>query len=94
MYEIRIYISGHTLKSTRLVEAFRKLLDEELKDQYSLDVIDLFENPQLAEESMILATPTVERASPPPTRKIIGDLSDKERILFGLGIIAGKEGKK
>jgi len=43
---------------------------------------------------MILATPTVEKASPPPTRKIIGDLSDKERILFGLGIIAGKEGKK
>ncbi len=94
MYEIRIYISGHTLKSTRLVEDFRKLLDEELKELYSLEVIDIIENPQLAEESMILATPTVEKASPLPTRKIIGDLSDKERILFGLGIIAGKEEEK
>jgi circadian clock protein KaiB len=94
MYGIKIYVSGQTLKSKGLVKAFRKLLDEELKDPYSLKVIDVIENPQLAEKSMIFATPTVEKTSPSPTRRIIGDLSEKERILFGLGIFAGKEGEK
>jgi circadian clock protein KaiB len=62
-------------------------LDEEFKGVYALKVIDVLKNPQLAEEDKILATPTLSKVLPPPVRKIIGDLSDREKVLIGLDLL-------
>ena len=63
------------------------ILEKDFKGEYALQVIDVRENPQLAEEDKILATPTLTRVLPPPTRKIVGDLSDRERVLIGLDLL-------
>ena len=86
MYEIRIYVSGQTQKSAKIIENLRKFLDSELKDQYSLDIIDVLQKPELAERDKVLATPTVAKVSPLPLRRIVGDLSDKEKVLAGLNL--------
>ena len=64
-----------------------KILAGELKGMYELKIIDVFKNPQLAEDEKILATPTLSRVLPPPVKRIIGDLSDKEKVLLGLDIV-------
>lgn len=87
MYEIRLYVTGRTTsKSVKAVSRLKALLEQEFKDQYSLEIIDVLENPQAAESDKILATPTVVKVLPQPTRKIIGDLSDREKVLTGLSI--------
>lgn len=83
---IRLYVIGKTPKSAKAVEDLRTLLEDEFKDQYSLEVIDIFENPQLAEDDKIIATPTAIKFLPPPTRKVIGDLSDREKVILGLDL--------
>jgi circadian clock protein KaiB len=87
MYEIRIYVSGQTQKSAKTIENLRRVLDSELKNQYSLDIIDVLEKPELAERDKVLATPTVAIVSPLPLRRIVGDLSDKEKVLAGLNLL-------
>jgi circadian clock protein KaiB len=64
----------------------RKVCEEDLKGKYELIIVDVKENPQLAEDASIMATPTVIRELPPPVRSIIGDLIDKEKVLLGLGL--------
>ena len=86
MYEIRIYISGHTKKSANIIDNLRKLLNSELEDQYSLEIIDVLEKPELAVRDKVLATPTLAKVSPLPLRRIIGDISDKEKILTWLNL--------
>jgi circadian clock protein KaiB len=85
-YELRLYVAGNTLKSTRALENLKQYCEEFLKDEYSIDVIDLLINPQLAAGDQILAVPTLVRKVPEPVRKIIGDLSNKEKVLVGLDI--------
>jgi circadian clock protein KaiB len=85
-YELRLYVAGNTLKSTRALENLKKYCEEFLQDEYSIDVIDLLINPQLAAGDQILAVPTLVRKVPEPVRKIIGDLSNKEKVLVGLDI--------
>ncbi len=97
MYEFRLYfcqhISGDTPKSVALASNLKSLLDEALiKGQCSFEVINVLNNPQRAEEDNILATPTLVKASPPPEKRVVGDLSDKERVLTALGLTAEKEG--
>ena len=87
MFEIRIYISGQTKKSATIIEKLRKVLDSELKGQYSLEIIDVLEKPELALRDRVLATPTVAKVSPLPLRRIVGDLSDKEKVLAGLNLL-------
>ncbi len=65
----------------------KNILEEEFQGIYALKVIDVLQNPQLAEEDKILATPTLSKILPPPVRKIIGDLSDRERVLIGLDLL-------
>ncbi len=85
-YVIKLYITGQTPRSLRAIDNLRRICDTELDDQYELVVIDVLERPQLAEDEKILATPTVVKELPPPIRRIIGDLSDTERVLLGLDL--------
>lgn len=85
-YELRLYIAGNTAKSLSALSNLKKYCEEHLKDQYKIEVIDLLKNPQLAAGDQILAIPTLVRKVPVPIRKIIGDLSNEEKVLVGLNI--------
>jgi circadian clock protein KaiB len=84
---LKLYVTGETANSLRAIKNLKELLENELKDLYELRVIDVLKNPKLAEEDKILATPTLTKVLPLPLRKIIGDLSDKEKVLLGLDLI-------
>ncbi len=84
---LRLYVAGQTLKTVTVLRNLQRICDERLKGQYSLEVIDLAQNPQLARDHQILAIPTLVRKLPKPMRRIIGDLSDVERVLIGLDVI-------
>jgi circadian clock protein KaiB len=81
---LRLYVAGQTPKSVAAFANLKKICAEYLKNQYQIEIIDLLENPQLARRDQILAIPTLVRNLPPPIRKIIGDLSNTERVLVGL----------
>ena len=85
-WELRLYVAGQTQKSTAAFSNLKKYCEEFLKGRYKIEVIDLIKNPQLAEGDQILAIPTLVRKVPEPIRKIIGDLSNQERVLVGLDI--------
>ncbi|MDQ0640939.1 circadian clock protein KaiB [Pedobacter sp. W3I1] len=87
-YELRLYVAGKTSKSVAALENLKKLCEEHLKGKYSIEVIDLLEKPQLAEGDQIFAIPTLVKKVPEPVRKIIGDLSNEEKVLVGLNIRA------
>ncbi len=91
MYELKLYVIGRTPKSIEIIEELVRLLEDALDGHYDLEVIDIIESPELAEKDGILATPTLEKVSPEPVRKSIGDLSDKERVLLALGLTAQQE---
>lgn len=86
---IKLYVTGRTPQAEAAIRNLRRICDEELRDEYRLDVIDVLERPQLAEDERILATPTLIKELPPPMRRIIGDLSDRERVLLGLDLRHG-----
>jgi circadian clock protein KaiB len=81
---LRLYIAGQSTKSLAAISNLHKICEEHLAGQYEIEVIDLLENPQLAEGDKIIAVPTLVRKLPAPLRKIIGDLSDTEKALVGL----------
>ena len=83
---LRLYVTGRTSRSERAIQTLRKLCDEELHGEFELVIVDVLEHPQLAEDEKILATPTVVKTLPPPIRRIIGDLSDTEKVLLGLDL--------
>ena len=85
-YLIKLYVTGQTSRSLRAISDLRRICEQELSGQYDLVVIDVLERPQLAEDEKILATPTVVKELPQPIRRIIGDLSDTERVLLGLDL--------
>jgi circadian clock protein KaiB len=86
-YILKLYVAGNTANSMRALKTLRNILDTEFQGVYALKVIDVLKNPQLAEEDKILATPTLSKILPPPVRRIIGDLSDRERVLIGLDLL-------
>src|SRR5690349_15348262 len=85
-WELRLYIAGNTPKSVTALSNLKKYCEEHLKDEYKIEVIDLLKHPQLAAGDQILAIPTLVRKVPVPIRKIIGDLSNEEKVLVGLNI--------
>ena len=85
-YELRLYVAGNTPKSVAALNNLKRYCEEHLKGQYKIEVIDLLIKPQLAEGDQILAIPTLVRKVPVPIRKIIGDLSNEEKVLVGLNI--------
>ena len=84
---LKLYVDGNTPNSVRALNTLREILESEFKGVYALKVIDVLKNPQLAEEDKILATPTLAKILPPPVRRIIGDLSDREKVLIGLDLL-------
>ncbi|MBC6605924.1 circadian clock protein KaiB [Hymenobacter sp. BT188] len=85
-WELRLYVAGQTPKSVAAIANLKKYCEQHLLGRYKLEVIDLLQHPQLAEGDQILAIPTLVRKVPVPIRKIIGDLSNEERVLVGLDI--------
>ena len=89
-WDLRLYVAGQTSKSVLALTNLKKICEEHLGSKYSIEVIDLSKNPQLAKGDQILAVPTLVRKLPPPLRKIIGDLSNTEKVLVGLDIAPRK----
>ena len=86
-FVLKLYVTGQTPNSVRAVENLKKILEKDLREVYELKVIDVQKNPQLAEDEKILATPTLSRVLPLPIRRIIGDLSEKDKVLLGLDLM-------
>ncbi len=83
-YVMRLYIAGLTPKSTRAIENIKRICDEYLKGRYELEVIDIHQQPDRAREAQIIAVPTLIKQLPLPLRKLIGDMTNKERVIIGL----------
>ncbi len=85
-YLLRLYVTGSTRRSMAAISNIRKICEEYLEGRYSLEVIDLYQKPRSARGEQIIAAPTLVKKLPLPVRKIIGDMSDKDRVLLGLDI--------
>ena len=85
-YSLTLYIVGQTQKARRAIENITKYCEEHLKDQYTVEVVDLKEHPELAADKQIIAVPTLIKNLPDPIRILVGDLSDKQKVLVGLNI--------
>lgn len=90
-YHLRLYIAGMTPTAQRALSNIQSICNEHLQGRYDLEVIDLLQQPALAEGDQIIAVPTLVRNLPPPLRKIIGDLSQTERVIVGLNLIPYKK---
>jgi circadian clock protein KaiB len=85
-YVLKLYVTGTTPQSLRAIANIKKLCEVHLKGRYELDVVDLYQQPQLAQGQQIIAVPTLVKKSPLPQRRIIGDMSSSERVLTGLDL--------
>jgi circadian clock protein KaiB len=81
-----LYVTGKTPRAQNAIANLRRICDEQLPGVYELEIIDVLEHPEMAETDKILATPTLIKQLPPPLRRVIGDLSDKEKVLLGLEV--------
>jgi circadian clock protein KaiB len=86
-YQLRLYVAGQSPKSLRAVSNLKRLCAERLDSRYEIEIVDLVQNPRLAAGDEIIAIPTLVRRLPEPMRKIIGDLSDSERVIVGLQLL-------
>ncbi len=86
-YVLRLFVTGTTPRSASAIQNIRAICEEKLKDRYRLEVIDIYQHPELARPEQVLVTPTLVKKLPAPMRKLIGDLSDYERVLAGLDIV-------
>jgi circadian clock protein KaiB len=87
-YVLRLYVTGMTPRSTEAISAIKQLCEERLEGRYDLEVIDIYQHPQLAQDEQIVAVPTLVKELPAPLRRLIGNLSDRDRVLFGLDLRA------
>lgn len=86
LFLLKLYIAGQTPRTESAISNLRDICERDLAGEYQLSVIDVLERPQLAENEKILATPTLVKELPPPLRRVVGDLSDRERVLVGLDL--------
>ena len=93
-YLLKLYVTGRTPRSQRAIDNLRRICEDELSGHYEMQVIDVLERPHLAEDEKVLATPTVVKELPLPIRRIIGDLSDSEKVLLGLDLQACLEAEQ
>jgi circadian clock protein KaiB len=92
-YLLRLYITGITLRSTETISAIRSLCEEHLKGHYELEVVDIYQQPDQAMSEQIIAAPTLIKKMPPPTKRIVGNLLDRERVLASLDLQATDRNK-
>ena len=90
-YLLRLYITGNSVRSRRAIANLLKLCQDELSNQYKVEIIDVLEEPDRAEQERILVTPTLIKQLPPPLQRIIGDLSNREKVIFGLDLITKRK---
>lgn len=83
-YSLKMFVAGHTLNSVRAIHSVKKLLENDLHGLYDLQIVDVLKNPRQAMDYEILATPTLIRVLPPPPKRVIGDLSNRHKVLLGL----------
>jgi circadian clock protein KaiB len=83
---LTLYVTGTSPRAKIAITNLQRICDQELAGQYKLEIVDVLEHPQRAEDEKILATPTLIKQLPPPLRRVIGDLSDKEKVLLGLAV--------
>ena len=86
-YVLRLYVTGQTPRSVRAIQNIRRICEEHLAGRYDLEVIDIYQRPSLAKGEKIIAAPTLVKSLPAPIRRFVGDLSDTEKILFGLDLL-------
>ncbi len=86
-YVLRLYVTGQTPRSLRAIENIRRICETHLKGRYDLEVVDIYQHPSLAQGERIIAAPTLVKSLPTPIRRFVGDLSDTERVLFGLDLV-------
>ena len=86
-YKLRLFVTGTTARSTRAIENMKQICEENLEGRYDLEVIDVYANPEATKELQVIATPTLVKILPEPLRRIIGDLSDREKVLAGLNVL-------
>ena len=89
-YILKLYITGNSLKSQRAIANLFRICREELDDRYIVEIIDVLEEPQIAETENIVVTPTLIKQLPPPLQRIIGDMSNTQKVLLGLDLIAAR----
>ena len=87
-FELRLYVTGMTPRSTRAITAVHRLCEELLRGRYDLEIIDVYQQPALSQREQIVATPTLIKKGPAPERRLIGDMSNRARLLAGLGLPA------
>lgn len=85
-YVLRLYVAGSTVRSVRAIEAIKHICETELRGRYDLEVIDIYQQPELAQGDQILAVPALVKELPSPLRTLIGDMSDTDKVLVGLGL--------
>lgn len=85
-YLLKLYVTGSSPRAEVAIANLRRICEQELRGEYHLEIIDVLEHPQIAEDDKILATPTLIKQLPPPLRRVIGDLSDKTKVLLGLEV--------
>jgi len=90
-YVLRLYIAGVSPRSSNAIANIKRICEEHLKGRYELEVIDIYQNPELAQSAQVIAAPTLIKSLPPPLRRFIGDLHDTERIIIGLDLKLKKE---
>ena len=88
MYRLRLFVTGMTPRSTEAIARIKAICEEYLEGRYDLEVIDIYQQPKVARDEQIIATPTLIKSLPMPLRRLVGDLSDKQRVLVGLTIVA------
>jgi circadian clock protein KaiB len=86
-YVLRLYVTGQTPRSLRAIENIKRICEKHLSGRYDLEVIDIYQRPSLAAGERIIAVPTLVKSLPAPIRRFVGDLSDTEKVLFGLDLI-------
>jgi circadian clock protein KaiB len=89
-WKLRLYVAGETPRSIAAIDNLRRICADHIEEQYEIEVVDLVKNPALARSDQVLAIPTLVRQIPPPAKKIIGDLSNVERVLVGLDVVKVK----
>ena len=85
-FVLKLYVTGASPRTRQAIENLQHICEQELRGRYELQIIDVLEHPQVAEDEKILATPTLIKQLPPPLRRVIGDLSDTDKVLFGLEV--------
>ena len=91
---LRLYVTGMTPRAQDAIRNIKKICEEELQGRYELEVVDIYQQPELAKKEQILAAPTLIRELPLPLRKLVGDMSNKEKVIVGLEIMSDKKKKE